>query len=191
MLNGELTPWLLVDLDFLGVVKLVNYLRREVEAGVEHPDISETLKFADERYLKPVLEDDALLWNLHDIVGDDLGDVDEDSGGVPVEAANGTTTDSDVKSRITELEEGLRRAELEIEARRNEIKFLQQKFEECDSVHERALHNSTNGERGLHSLNPGPGPAWNAFMLGNTDSSYFASYSGHGGFSQDSEVIHN
>ena len=170
----------MIGLNFLDVVKLVNYIRSEVKSGVEKPDVSATSRFEDEQYLLPVLEDDALLWNLHDIIGLELDDADEDAGGVSVKLPNGTTTNGNDEDRIAGLEKRLQLAELELEARRSEIKFLQLKFEESESMHEKPLARDEAKGRDLNAVSPGTGPARNAPMLGNTDSSYFASYSGHG-----------
>ncbi|KIW97759.1 uncharacterized protein Z519_01343 [Cladophialophora bantiana CBS 173.52] len=54
-------------LDYLGLVRLVNYIRSEVKAGNLQPDVSSKALFDDEKYLKPVLEDDALLYSLEDV----------------------------------------------------------------------------------------------------------------------------
>ncbi|KIW52976.1 hypothetical protein PV05_08583 [Exophiala xenobiotica] len=60
-------------LDFLDLVKLVNYVRSEVKAGNTHPDVSTKSVFEDDKFLKPVLEDDALLYSMDDVFGDDAG----------------------------------------------------------------------------------------------------------------------
>ena len=44
-----------------------------VKAGDLHPDISSKALFDDEKYLKPVLEDDALLYSLDDLFDDPAG----------------------------------------------------------------------------------------------------------------------
>ncbi|KAI1982524.1 Ribosomal protein arginine N-methyltransferase rmt3 [Ophidiomyces ophidiicola] len=55
------------DLDFLGTIKLVNYVRSEVKSGNMTPDVSSTSLFEDDKFLKPVLDDDALLYSLEDV----------------------------------------------------------------------------------------------------------------------------
>ncbi|KAK5324894.1 Ribosomal protein arginine N-methyltransferase rmt3 [Exophiala xenobiotica] len=60
-------------LDFLDLIKLVNYVRSEVKAGNTHPEISTKSVFEDDKFLKPVLEDDALLYSMDDVFGDDAG----------------------------------------------------------------------------------------------------------------------
>ncbi|KIV79927.1 hypothetical protein PV11_07466 [Exophiala sideris] len=61
------------DLDFLGLIKLVNYIRAEVQAGNTRPDISSKSVFEDDKYLKPVLQEDALLFSLDDVFEDSTG----------------------------------------------------------------------------------------------------------------------
>ncbi|KAK4943926.1 Ribosomal protein arginine N-methyltransferase rmt3 [Elasticomyces elasticus] len=61
------------DFDFLGLVKLVNYIRSEVQAGNTRPDISSKSAFEDDKYLKPVLQEDALLFSLDDVFEDSTG----------------------------------------------------------------------------------------------------------------------
>lgn len=58
-----------LKLDFHGSIKLVNFIRSNVKAGqpVLPSDISVD-DFADEKYLKPVLENDALLFTLDEIL---------------------------------------------------------------------------------------------------------------------------
>lgn len=80
-------------MDFLDTIKLVNYIRSQVKAGNQTPDVSSKDKFADELYLKPVLEDDALLYSL-----DDIDDEAE-------EPAAGT----EAERRVSELQEDLER----------------------------------------------------------------------------------
>ncbi|KAK2740191.1 hypothetical protein FQN57_006202 [Myotisia sp. PD_48] len=56
-----------LGLDFLGTIKLINFIRSEVQDGNSHPDVSNATLFEDEKYLKPVLEDDALLYSIEDL----------------------------------------------------------------------------------------------------------------------------
>ena len=48
-------------------MKLVNYIRSEVLAGKQKPDVSNASSWADDKYLQPALDDDALLFSLDDI----------------------------------------------------------------------------------------------------------------------------
>lgn len=49
-------------------MKLVNYIRSEVKAGNKRPNWSTANAFEDDKYMKPVLEDDAILYSLDDVV---------------------------------------------------------------------------------------------------------------------------
>ncbi|KKA23628.1 Protein arginine methyltransferase RmtB [Rasamsonia emersonii CBS 393.64] len=82
------------------LVKLVNYIRSEVKKGNRNPDVSSKSLFEDDIYLKPVLDDDALLYSLEDLE-DEPETVD---GGVHL--ANGR---SSAEKRIIELQEELER----------------------------------------------------------------------------------
>lgn len=65
-----------------------------MKAGNKNPDVSSKSKFEDDAYLKPVMEDDALLYSLDDITEDQNED-----------AAPG----SDSERRVLELQEDLER----------------------------------------------------------------------------------
>lgn len=56
------------QLDFIGLVKLINYVRASVRHGEKSPDLSSRSLFDDNSYLMPVLESDAVLYNLEDIL---------------------------------------------------------------------------------------------------------------------------
>ena len=56
------------DLDFLGLVKLVNYVRKSVSQGRTSPDVSSKALFDDDLYLLPAMESDTVLYNLEDIL---------------------------------------------------------------------------------------------------------------------------
>lgn len=56
-----------VALDFLELIKLVNYIRAEANRGINKPNVSHKRFFEDEQYLQPVLEDDALLYSLDEL----------------------------------------------------------------------------------------------------------------------------
>ncbi|KAK9448261.1 S-adenosyl-L-methionine-dependent methyltransferase [Limtongia smithiae] len=64
-----------LGLDFFGQLKLVNYIRSQVKLGktpeLNHPE----LFLEDSQYLKPVVQDDALLFSIEDV--DDEEDAEE------------------------------------------------------------------------------------------------------------------
>ncbi|PWY90172.1 S-adenosyl-L-methionine-dependent methyltransferase [Aspergillus heteromorphus CBS 117.55] len=92
-------------LDFLGTIKLVNYIRSQVKEGNASPDVSSAEKFEDEIYLMPVLEDDALLYSLDDI---------EDE---TPESAGGT----DAERKVIELQEDLERLQTQFSEYRDAV----------------------------------------------------------------------
>lgn len=55
-------------LDFHGAVKLVNYVRGRVRDGQSLPQEIAASDFDDERYLQPVLPNDALIFSLDDVL---------------------------------------------------------------------------------------------------------------------------
>ncbi|KAK7416513.1 Ribosomal protein arginine N-methyltransferase rmt3 [Neonectria magnoliae] len=57
-----------LSLDFHGAVKLVNYVRDSVKQGSSLPAKISLGDFDDERYLRPVLENDALIFSLDEIL---------------------------------------------------------------------------------------------------------------------------
>ena len=60
------------DLDFYGAIKLVNYLREAFKMHGKPPVEVGRLReenFADEKYLQPVLAEDALLFSLDEVLG--------------------------------------------------------------------------------------------------------------------------
>jgi hypothetical protein len=61
-------------LDFYSSIKLVNYIRAEVKAGKERPDVSDPSLWADDKYLQSTLEDDALLFGLDELDDSPLAD---------------------------------------------------------------------------------------------------------------------
>lgn len=85
-------------------MQLVNYVRAEVKSGNQKPDVSSKSHFEDEKYLKPTLEDDALLYSLDD----DLEEDDE-------------SPSSDPATRAAALEEELARLRVQFEEYRQAV----------------------------------------------------------------------
>jgi protein arginine N-methyltransferase 3 len=63
-----------------------------VQQGNKTPDVSSKSAFDDDSYLKPVLDDDALLYSLEDLTDDSTEEENKDKG---------------AESRVAELEEEL------------------------------------------------------------------------------------
>lgn len=92
-------------LDFYGCIKLVNYIRNEVKNGrLVLSNISKS-DFEAEEFLKPVMEDDALLFNLGD-----LPEIDFMQRATNVDSV-GINDSIRLLKRIEELEEELRKTQ--------------------------------------------------------------------------------
>jgi len=125
---------LLAALDYLGLVKLVNYVRSQARRGIQgnHLEIDDESIFQDDQYLLPVLEDDALLYSLEDIAESE-GPIGR-SPGQPVSDAS-----PEVKalSRIVELEEQLKELQLEFKNYRETVdQTLEHRWDSSDSSDE-------------------------------------------------------
>ncbi|KAG9239113.1 putative ribosomal protein arginine N-methytransferase rmt3 [Amylocarpus encephaloides] len=116
-----------LGLDFYGNIKLVNYVRSRVHSGQAIPSDLARSDFDDEKFLKPVLEDDALLFTLDDLPQvPEISQESEHDKGKGVEKNSGALV-----ARITELEESLRRVYSQYDAYRDTVKdILDKKWED-------------------------------------------------------------
>lgn len=177
------------------MIKLVNFIRGEGKAvGRWPPDLSSKNAFQSEHWLKPQLEDDALLYSLHDIIGENLED---DISGVPIRASPievaqprqlnyHLSTDprpDNPKYRIAESEMRVRMAQIDLERH-------EQLLAEDMQLHAWLGHDITreppasevrDSPRQTDAFRTENKPQGNVSKVnGDADSSYFASYSGHG-----------
>lgn len=83
-----------LGLEFHDAIKLINFIRTCTQEKKSLPQTISAQDFADDKYLKPVLESDALLFSLDEI----LGDTPEDSANVPGDDKQG------IQARNQELE---------------------------------------------------------------------------------------
>lgn len=149
------------DLDFLGSIKLVNYIRSEVKAGNAKPDVSSRTLFEDDIYMKPVLEDDALLYSLEDL---------EDE---PENAAEGKKSETDkernAEKRVLELQEELER--------------LRGQFSDYRLAVQRSMNERLLEDEGPSSSATSKRDAEKATdRIQEADSDYFTSYAYNGTF---------
>ena len=148
------------------MIKLVNFIRSEIQSGNLTPDLSSKSAVEDDRYLQPVLEDDALLYSLEEVIG-----VIEDEV-LPAADVNGKELPSGERgagavNRVIELEREIQRIQHEFSEYRETVnKTLEHRW---NSTHD--ADKSTNGaeesgnEKQLHQ---------------DDDSHYFSSYSTNG-----------
>ncbi|KAK2628023.1 hypothetical protein QTJ16_002669 [Diplocarpon rosae] len=141
-----------LGLDFYGNIKLVNYIRSQVLSGKTVSSTVSQAEFEDDKFLKPVLEDDALLFSL-----DDLPKVTQDSQDASTDKGKDVSGDSGpLSARVIELEEELRRIQLQFENYRSTV-------------------SQTLDERWNASRSAGPSDAREEKR--DDDSHYFSSYS--------------
>lgn len=88
------------ELDFIGLVKLVNYVRKSVREG-QMPDVTSKSVFDDDFYLLPILGSDPVLYNLEEIL---------------------VASRSPAKTRIEELEEEMMALQTRFDSYRNDVK---------------------------------------------------------------------
>ncbi len=155
------------DLSFLGMVKLVNYIRAEVLGGNKAPNISSKSVFEDDKYLQPVLVDDALLYSLDDVVGDiaenkKLLSIKENGYDLLSDGDNAGAWD-----RVIQLEKELER--------------LQNQFTEYRETVSRTLEHRWNHTEGASELANGASKFNSKTPLSQDDDThYFSSYSTNG-----------
>jgi protein arginine N-methyltransferase 3 len=143
--------------DFYDGVKLVNFIRSQVHNGQSVSSNISKEDFADEKFLKPVLEDDALIINL-----DDLPDISTQEGNPGFEKKTDVTSSSgELVSRISELEEELRRMQSQFDNYRETVK---------QTLDDRWNDKSTSG----------PSAGRKKEEKRDDDSHYFSSYSYNG-----------
>lgn len=103
-----------LSLDFYGTIKLVNYIRQRAKEGGSVVDIRRD-DFDDDRFLKPVLEDDAVLFNI-----DELSVIQDCNR--QVSHTSDPLTSPPLVARIAELEEELRRTQSQFVEYRETVK---------------------------------------------------------------------
>ncbi|KAH8677705.1 S-adenosyl-L-methionine-dependent methyltransferase [Xylariales sp. PMI_506] len=117
-----------LQLDFHGSVKLVNYIRQRVHDG---QPVTEEISKSDidqDRYLKPVLEDDAVIIGLFD-----LPDVIPESA--PVAEGENASVVQDLLKRNTDLEQELARLTAQFERYRATVsETLDQRWGDVDAA---------------------------------------------------------
>ena len=174
------------------MIKMINYVRSEGKAvGRWPPDLSSTVAFQSDLWLKPQIEDDALLYSLHDIVGEDLEDepIDMASGTGQIEAVKpdcNSSRDSISVDPLYQIAEAKRRVE---SAQRDleRLKHLLASEMQLNGQQDHSLvQGETRGEAHTSSQEIDVSEremGSNGFISNSArdvDSSYFASYSGHG-----------
>ncbi|MCJ1435285.1 hypothetical protein MMC27_004657 [Xylographa pallens] len=92
-----------LGLDFLESIKFVNYIRAELLRGITTLEITSKQAFEDDKYLQPVLEDDALLFSLDDL------EPAKDLSGFDQPSSNGNTENQIPADEMVNLRRKLQR----------------------------------------------------------------------------------
>lgn len=93
-----------LSLDFYALIKMVNFIRSEIKSGHSVTGTITREDFEHDKFLKPVLEDDELLFSLDDLP--------ESKG----------TKENELVSRVAELEEELRKTQSQFAEYRDTVK---------------------------------------------------------------------
>ena len=158
------------DLGFLETMKLVNYVRREVRNQNKSPDVSSKSAFEDDRYLQPVLEDDALLYTLEDAIGYIEASKNHFAEGVMM-----TDHICPAKQRVVELE--------------GQLEVAQAKLAECKEMLSRVYENPFSSDAdSFTSSSAHLMSRKGAKSFKDDDTHYFKSYSYNGESTQDLEI---
>jgi protein arginine N-methyltransferase 3 len=108
-----------LGLDFYGNIKLVNFIRSQVHSGLTISSAAISKEdIADDKFLKPILEDDALLFSLDELPV--VQDIAEGvGGGTDTDTAGGSGR---LAARVSELEEELKRIQSQFDSYRVTVK---------------------------------------------------------------------
>ncbi|KAI0006412.1 arginine methyltransferase [Xylariaceae sp. FL0662B] len=99
-----------LQLDFHGCVRLVNFIRQRVHEGLPVSENISSSDIDDEQYLKPVLDDDAVILSLFDLP--------ELQSAAPASQGDNAALVSDLLKRNDELQEELARVKAQFESYR-------------------------------------------------------------------------
>ena len=108
------------ELDYLGAIKLINYIRRECREGrAKQLNLSTASIFQDDKYLQPVIEDDPLLYSLEEVFGEDFENFEGDpqASGDHMRGA-----EDDGANKTAELQQALQKTQ-------KDLQFAEQKLD--------------------------------------------------------------
>ena len=124
----------LIELELLEMVKLVNYIRSETREGRRSLDVSTKAIFEDDSYLKPVLDDDPLLYSLEDAIANDGPSPKVlDDGGVFVVPSQTTALKPEkFASKVREYEEQLAATRDTLQASAKQLDLTERALEQSN-----------------------------------------------------------
>ena len=122
-----------LDLDFYGNIKLVNFIRTQAKTGTTKPELSSVDWLQGGKYLQPVLEDDALLFCLDDLLEDGEGSGDNTQT-IPIDPSQDKAPENSA-AKVQELEHHLARVQSEFAEYRKEVEAtLEKRWEENEPI---------------------------------------------------------
>ncbi|OAA46258.1 hypothetical protein NOR_03011 [Metarhizium rileyi] len=139
-----------LQLDFLGALKLVNYVRSQVKSGIALPSEIFYEDIEDDRFLKPVLENDAVIFSLDEVLG-------------PT-----SDTGAETSSTVHELDSDLQKKNKYLEA---ELSSIRESF----ANYRLAVEQTLNRRWGVNDV---PVPSANTKEK-DSSAYYFESYAAH------------
>ncbi|KAK9237672.1 S-adenosyl-L-methionine-dependent methyltransferase [Lipomyces kononenkoae] len=155
-----------LGLDFFGKVKLINYIRAQVKAGIQ-PELNRPELFLENsQYLKPTMQDDALLFGIQD----DDSEEEED--------------DPDAIYEKEQLAEVAREYGDKVKVLQSQLKDLQLQFDEYKDIVRTVLNRDFDSDTGSESSSRSSSPArrsgssskGKSKQSANGDDHYFESY---------------
>jgi protein arginine N-methyltransferase 3 len=118
---------------------LVNYIRSEAKNGNIKPDVSSFELFQDDKYLQPVLEDDALLFCLDELV-------EPETQTTQSQERQPEPGIVDSNSKIQELEQRLAQIQSEhAEYRKRVEEILEKRWEENEPASQKTVEDAKAG----------------------------------------------
>lgn len=150
------------------MIKLINFVRSQVRQGLSHPDVSPERFIEGDEYLKPVIEDDAVLYSIDDIF--DLAERQAHS------STNGT---ADTTHSHEQVQEMIRQIDLLREQAVYYRSALQKTYLEKLELLERTLSSEPKASGEGTSAPP---------RENDSDSHYFSSYAHNGQSPQASKL---
>jgi protein arginine N-methyltransferase 3 len=165
-----------LHLDFYGAIRLVNFVRQTVQKGEALPAEIVPSHFADEAYLKPVLDNDALIFTLDEILDDEH--VQGNGGaGVDEPAPEAGRSSTSVAPEAASSSKDAAASETSLEARNKALEAEVAALREQYANYRLAVEQTLDRRWGTDAADPGP-----TTVTPKKDNSdyYFESYAAHG-----------
>ncbi|KAK9313592.1 S-adenosyl-L-methionine-dependent methyltransferase [Lipomyces starkeyi] len=157
-----------LGLDFFGKLKLINYVRAQVQAGIQ-PELNRPEFFLeDSQYLKPTMQDDALLFGIQD----DNSEEEEEDPDVIYEKEQLVEVARENAERVKFLQSQLKELQLQFDEYKDIVRTVLNRDFDSDSGSDGNFSSrSSSPERRARPAANGKGK-----KKANNDDHYFESY---------------